>query len=270
MPLVRRKGLCDRVNKLFRSYFRGYMIIFNLALLIIAPATIQACEGGYSPGFEPFYNAPLAPVQTCKALESNYGRIREFICNSDLKIHFQTDEKLGRLHLLEKSGESVVSIDTEIMPLAWSAYVSDLNRDAIDDVMVAFPTMGNGLWSEGCRVVFMLSSETDRTVHIMNTMEFGPEDIIAYYGDNRYQIVNTNFIYGEEGLDGKIHNYWVHHFFQADGQRIRRLSEIEPRWIMYSGQPNHQPTLQLTNEQKSRLWENKADDIFHDKYVATE
>ena len=232
-------------------------------MLLVALLLSLWHHGGYSPGFEPFVNVPLAPVLACKRLDSGDRAVDQFFCRDrTFEVLVRRGDDDSRLTLSEPEREATTVVLNDVNPFASEVYAVDLNRDAVDDVAVVFPTMGTGLASELCHVVFLLSSETGRAVHVMETMAFGAEDVIGYYGDSRYQIVHTEFVDGEPGRDGKTHNYWVYHFFTARGVDFELVKEIPARWIMFAGRSNHRPTRQLTEEQKAIIWAQRSRQFF--------
>lgn len=98
--------------------------------------------------------------------------------------------------------------------------MTDLNRDGILDFILVSPGGGSGLASEFCAVTFILANTNGYVPISMQTMGFGPEDIVNYYGKSIPTIIHTSFIDGDTGKDGKIHNYWVYNFFKIDGTQI--------------------------------------------------
>ena len=91
---------------------------------------------------------------------------------------------------------------------------------------------------------------------IIESRSAGPEDVIRLARAGRCYIVQTTFIHGEKGRDGRAHNYWVYHLLEVDGNQVRisRRSRLFPKWVWYTHKENHKETTQLTAEQKRRLW----------------
>jgi hypothetical protein len=87
-------------------------------------------------------------------------------------------------------------------------------------------------------------------------MVFGPEDLIDLDGNGTCYVVQTSFLGGPVGKDGKRHNYWVYHLLEIDGSDIRvsRRDRRFPKWVWCTFKPNHKDTRQLTKEQKRQCW----------------
>ena len=142
---------------------------------------------------------------------------------------------------------------------------ADLNRDRRPDFVVQVLQGGCGLHWGWCHVIFVLSDKDGYQATTVGSMFPGPEDYVDLRNDGRCQFVQASFVYGEPGRDGKKHNYWVYHLLEVEGDEVRLADGMDrrfPRWVWYTYKPNHKDTIQLTNEQKRRLYEPKAKQMF--------
>ena len=76
------------------------------------------------------------------------------------------------------------------------------------------------------------------------------------------------FVYGENGADGKSHNYWVYNLLGFSGTNSISANARHPgfpKWVWHKLKPNHTDTDQLTADQRRRLWLN-AWDLKKDSY----
>ena len=162
---------------------------------------------------------------------------------------------------LSRSADGLFLAETDVSDFYYfpsEVWTSDLNRDGKPDVVFALPSGGNGLAAQISQRVIVYSSPAGYQVDSRWTFDADVNDFLDL-GNGSATIVWTSFIYGEEGRDGRAHNYWV---FQLQGFVRGELREVNarrggfPRWIMYTFAPNHRPTRQLTPEQKARLWRN--------------
>lgn len=136
-----------------------------------------------------------------------------------------------------------------------SAYQADLNADGVPDYAVFTYSGGSGLAGQITYVTLLLSSPTGYGCVRVFSYDTKTADLVNI--DGHVYLVHTSMIYGEEGKDGRNHNYWVYNLLKVSGKSLvldntpdRRF----PKWVMYSSLPNHKETTQLTPEQRQRLW----------------
>jgi hypothetical protein len=136
-----------------------------------------------------------------------------------------------------------------------SAYQADLNADGTADYAVFTHSGGSGLAGQITYVSLLLSSPTG--YGCVRVLSYDAESADLVNIDGHVYLVHTSMIYGDEGKDGRMHNYWVYNLLRVFGKNLvldnapdRRF----PKWVMYSSLPNHKETAQLTTEQRQRLW----------------
>lgn len=148
------------------------------------------------------------------------------------------------------SGLIVASPITDV-----EVYGADLNGDGVADYAVYNDSGGCGLAGQLKYVTLLLSSPTGYGCVRVMSYDAKPADFVNI--SSQTYLVHTSFISGEEGKDGRHHNYWVYNLLKISGKTLvldntpdRRF----PKWVMYSFDPNHRDTTQLTTEQRQRLW----------------
>ncbi len=138
----------------------------------------------------------------------------------------------------------------------------DLNRDGLPDYVIVEPSGGNGLASEYCHAIFVLSSKSGYVVTKLNTLGFDPKDLLQL-GSGQASVLHTWFISAEEpSRDGKYHTFWVYHFLKIRATKLVFDSSRKPIWIQYTFKSNHTPTRLLSSQQKKRWWNKRHDPIF--------
>jgi hypothetical protein len=234
------------------------MVLFACTLVARA-----AWSGAYSSGYEPLPNAKRFSVRIC-ALERRDSKSQEYACHSK--------NKLSRiiLHVSEQTSEVEVFKNNSLKArvrlsyVPWFDYVleGDLNRDGLPDYVIVEPSGGNGLASEYCHAIFVLSSKSGYVVTKLNTMGFDPKDLLQL-GTGQANLVHTWFVSAEEATpNGKYHNYWVYHFLKVRGTKLVFDAARKPIWIQYTLKQNHTPTRLVSSEQKKRWWAKQREPIF--------
>ncbi|HXB61110.1 MAG TPA: hypothetical protein VNU95_16175 [Candidatus Acidoferrales bacterium] len=139
-------------------------------------------------------------------------------------------------------------------PYLSAVYSGDFNHDGKPDFMAIKPGAGNGLAGECCFGIFAFSNQGSYSFTRINTMGLGPHDLVLDPATKEFRLIHTSF---RQGLatDGTYHSFWVHRFFEWDGQNFREDSNLPPIWIQYLNRPNHQPTKLLTPELKAKAWD---------------
>lgn len=177
--------------------------------------------------------------------------------NAVLIVCFSSNE-LGGKGLLAVSAKNTVSFDVVGSPIAGvDAYEVDLNGDNIKDYVIRTESGGCGLAGEVSFSTFLLSSQTGYVAHCILGFDSEATDFVDIDKDEKPEYVHTMFVYGEDGADGKTHNYWVYNLLGFSGTNILSANSRDarfPKWVRYKFKPNHQDTEQLTAEQRKRLW----------------
>jgi hypothetical protein len=233
-------------------------LLFAAILLIITCQVSYGHDGGYSPGFEPFEHVKLYPIKACLKEKTSESR-DEFKCERDAANYSVSVIREGESpkFAIKDENTTVITkrIQSDVYPYLTEAYIADLNGDGKADLIMIIPSGGSGLGSEGCYVIFALSSKNGFALTSIGSMGFRPTTVIDFFNNGHAQIVQTEFINGTEGKDGKVHNYWVYSFLEVNGIELRPSNQISRRWIMYAGKKNHKPTQQLSEQQKAALWQ---------------
>jgi hypothetical protein len=225
------------------------LILFTVCLVARA-----AWSGAYSSGYEPLPNAKQFPMRECP-LEG-----QEYVC------HSRND--LSRITVHDSIAEVLKNDSLKArVRLGYGAafdYVleGDLNRDGLPDYVLVQPSNGNGLASEYCHAIFVLSSKAGYVVTKLNTMGFDPKDLLQLES-GQASVVHTWFVDGNEpARDGKYHSFWVYHFLKVRGTKLVFDSRRKPIWIQYTFKHNHTPTRLVSSEQKKRWWAKQHEAIF--------
>jgi len=239
------------------------LIIF--LLLSLQPS--MAYNGGYSPGYEPYTGKdgvrlfPLLPFEQQKPEQKEYDTMT---CKGgfEIKVDRTPSPALLQIRLQEKEIFSEALPECIYSPYVSEAWRGDLNGDGMSDFICVFGGTGCGLASEYCHVVFVLSYQGRYYLRTLFTMGFGREHVVDWFGDGRCTIIHTWFVYGEPGKDGQSHNYWVHNFLEISSGSLEISERIPWKWIMYTYKPNHNDTVQLTEQQKVRCWMRSTLNLF--------
>jgi hypothetical protein len=227
------------------------LIFILFAVCMVARA---AWSGAYSSGYEPLPSAKPFLVREC-VLEG-----QEYVCHSKndisrIIVHDSNAEvwRGGSLKARVRLGYGM-GFDYVLE--------GDLNRDGLPDYVIVQPSGGNGLASEYCHAVFVLSGKFGYVVTKLNTMGFDPKDLLQLES-RQASVVHTWFIDSEEKTrDGKYHTFWVYHFLKVRGTKLVFDSSRKPIWIQYTFKPNHTPTRLISSEQKKRWWAKQKEPIF--------
>lgn len=132
-----------------------------------------------------------------------------------------------------------------------------LNEDGIVDGVIETVSGGCGLAGEIGFRTFLLSDGARYVAVPVELFTMRDDDFIDLDHDGRPEMIHTAFVYGEEGIDGRAHNYWVFNLLEFNKNRITSVNARNrafPVWVQYKFQPNHSRTDQLSAEQRVRLW----------------
>jgi len=258
----------------------------RLVIITLAVIVSSLCQGAWEP-----YNknhGPFAPddwpkvvkLERCDSLDVRYSR-RYF----EKKQYFGFKDKPDspRLCLAQRSGwqwswlyiedsqGNVISGPHVSYAEVWSrlgVYSVELNGDGKQDFVIRYLLGGCGtIFTFSCNVIFVLSDGDDYAVTPTTGLWSGLDYFVDIKGDGKCRFIHTRFINGRgvKGRDGKSHNYWVYNLLEFKGGRVfvnNKLVPQFPRWIWYTYNPNHQPTTQLTDDQKQLLWGQYENPIF--------
>jgi hypothetical protein len=137
-------------------------------------------------------------------------------------------------------------------------YVGCLNADSIPDIVIDLGETGNGLAPR--EIVVLLSNGSGYDAYDVFCANFEPSNFIRYSPQVGICLLQTFFVYGEIGLDGRMHNYWANRLLRVDDSSFSEVSSFGHHLIRFTDRSNHEETDQLTADQKQRLWgENVAD-----------
>jgi hypothetical protein len=225
----------------------------------------MAYNGGYSPGYEPYSKNDGVKLWPLIAFKSQSDSKEYDIFKSDqfeIKLNRTSETPSMKITRLNKELTSFDLPGKIYSPYLNEAYRSDLNNDGVSDYICIFGGTGCGLASEYCYAMFILSYAGRYEVKTLYTMGFGPEDVVEIGGNGKCIVIHTWFVYGEKGKDGESHNYWVYNFFQVSEGGLVLSENLPWKWIMYTNNPNHKDTEQLTDKQKIRCWLMRTVDLF--------
>jgi hypothetical protein len=193
-----------------------------LVLFTVCLTARAAWSGAYSSGYEPLPNAKLFPVRSCQ-LEQRDSKRQEYVCHSKnhlsrMILHNSEQTATAEVEILRNNS---LKARVRLSYVPWFDYAleGDLNRDGLPDYVLVEPSGGNGLASEYCHAIFVLSAKSGYVVTKLNTMGFDPKDLLQL-GSGQASVVHTWFIDGNEpSRDGKYHSFWVHHFLKVCGNQ---------------------------------------------------
>ena len=127
-------------------------------------------------------------------------------------------------------------------------YTSDLDGDKTGDLVIYFPTGGNGL-APSSHIYTLTFDPRGRPIPFEADGYFqedarGIQDLVDLDGDRRAELVYMNF---NEG-------YWVTNLYEAEGGRWRRVkgrhaTRSYPLYTRFTNRPNRRPTM-------PRAWRN--------------
>jgi hypothetical protein len=151
----------------------------------------------------------------------------------------------------------------DVGPTGWvsEAYSGLINDDKVPDYVFVSGGLGCGIMGSSQIVVFILSSKGSYKAVTLDCWEANPlTDLVDLKGDGQCEFIQTIFIDGTKGKDGRYHNYWVHNLLCFDGTRCLSANQLDhrfPRWVLYTYKPNHADTDQITKRQRVALWRNQ-------------
>ncbi|MBU0681308.1 MAG: hypothetical protein KKD73_07795 [Proteobacteria bacterium] len=245
-------------------------------LLAVTTLTLLVCSEAqcYLLDYAPFANADA--YQACSMSSPLFKEIkssgsikwqREYLVENgaettEIQVFAHTDKGIfASIATQDKPNSTTKPFHIGVLPFAFEKVLAiDLNQDHKKDFVFISWTGGVGIAGSTSYVTFALSSE--QGYQALQTTTFAPKesDFIEINGECKF--MHTSLIYGEEGQDGKAHNYWVYNLFGFESQSMTPQNNVDarfPKWIMYSSKPNHTATRQLTTAQKQRLWQQEEE-----------
>jgi hypothetical protein len=235
---------------------------FVLCLLLVAASACWGWPTDYAP-FTDGARPPKCPLNPCVAIapegaEPSFALTGEFAATSNgyprIRLDWESGVTVSSVNgktLLPPTSLSGV-VMTEV-PVFWAL----LNEDDFFDYIVVTHNSGCGLAFGIFFLTFILSSPGGYSAQTVLCYWPGPEDFLDIQKNGRPVFTHTVFVFGEEGRDGRAHNYWVYNLLRFEGTNIVSANACIPgfpKWIWYTHKPNHKDTLQLTAEQRRRLW----------------
>jgi len=249
-----------------------HRVLWILAIAIVLPVGFAH---GYIESHGPFDKKPRPfAVRECVQVYKEYGEAealrsihilkteRDSASALQIRVECFAHDMIAKVYV--QDAELVALFPETLVADLWcfgTGYWGDFNLDGKTDFMLTFGSGGCGLAASYCTPVFILSSKEGYRATTIWSMAAGPEDLVSPFEDGKCYVVQTSFIGGEQGRDGKVHNYWVYHLLEIDGteMRISKKSREFPKWVWYTYKANHEETDQLTSEQKVGLWERYAE-----------
>ncbi len=240
-------------------------VVFSSLLLLLAQ-TSKAYEPNYCP-FQP-NEQPLTKVVLCKPVYSNHsdGRALQVFVADPILITIQRVDPNGPLtaSLIENGevicGPTAVEGSSYLGVRVWAGDLTS-DRDGHQDIVIATANPGNGLAACLCFARFFL--HTNGTYRTSDAISYNLDDndFVDLNNDGRLEWIQTEFIYGVAGRDGKAHNYWVMNLIHfRDGQPVlaNAIDDRFPSWIWFTYKPNRKNTTQLSDRQKKELFQKQA------------
>lgn len=241
-----------------------------LLMVLMAAGAASAYPPDHGP-FRPGHEPPIFSLRELKAARETptaSGTVRHYDLghSGTLEIHAGGDSAFeatirsstGAVLLPPAPLEGSLIGDVQV-------FSGRLNEDAAPDLVLETWSGGCGLAAAiGFRTILLSSGGRFVAVPVqfyaMSTKDFTDID-----RDGRPEMIHTAFIDGEEGVDGRVHHYWVHNLLGFCDTSIVSRNAIHrnfPAWIQYKIRPNHRRTEQLSTGQRVRLWRTSRESWF--------
>jgi hypothetical protein len=240
---------------------------------VLASGLASTPVGGYRPEYGPFVPGQR-PAQfslsECPVLEELGPAV---VVGRRVMSYGRKRTGGPRLHAIAADflqGIEVGVVDVRGRPLAGPSWVSehpvtsrptstwcgDLNGDGLVDFAMPLASGGNGLGGEFHDLVVVLSSRAAYRTWVIPTMTPGAEDFLALPDRGHCAIVKTTYVSNEEQSESRRHSYRVYNLIAVRGDELVVANPLYagfPKWIWYTGRPNHRPT-RLSAIEKDRIW----------------
>lgn len=241
------------------------------AILLVLLAS-PACWA-YDPNYCPFLpgQQPAAKASPCELLgrkQSGETNLAVYTVCPGTVLAIQKTDPNGELSasLIEK--EAVVGGPVALGKVRGSVRVWAANLTSKDgegkDVIIGLPGGVKGFGPFSQPVCFFLRSKEGYTAVQGETCRLEGHDFVDLDNDGQIEWIQTEFIRGCVGRDGKAHNYWVSNLIHFRDGELLLANEIDtrfPSWIWYTYKPNHKNTIQLSVIQKHQLFVEQADGL---------
>jgi len=249
-----------------------------------ADAALEGYNKNHGP-FEPNDWPQVVKLEPCDVLDIRYSRrylySRRYFENKQyygfkdrpdsprLCLAERKNWQWSWLYVEDSQGNVISGPHVAYSNFGGEVYCADLNGDGREDFVIKHLLGGCGtIFTFSCNVVFVLSDGDDYTATATTGLWSGPDYFVDIKGDGQKQFIHTRFVNGRgvTGRDGKSHNYWVYNLLEFKGGKVvvnNKLAGHFPRWIWYKFKPNHQPTTQLTEDQKQLIWSKYEHPIFY-------
>jgi hypothetical protein len=245
-----------------------------LMIVLLASIPVKAVPPGHSP-FSHGSVPKAFPVRECRCIEHTESPDETtLVFTSDTRPALRVQVTSLRARDWDLSVKTVDAVGAVVLGPndvegtligGPTVYCAQLNEDKRPDFIVEAWTGGCGLGGEIVCVSILLSHGDRFSVVPVTTFDASSTDFVDLNRDGRPEFVHAAFIFGEAGADGKAHNYWVYNLLHFKGTQVLSANGLDrrfPCWIWYTDKPNHKNTRQLTSQQKRRLWEEQAKDLF--------
>lgn len=236
-------------------------------LLLLASSICLAYDPNYCP-FEPG-RRPASKAVLCEPTyehDSSGDKLQLFaVCPGTILVVQKTDPS-GALSasLIEKGKVIGGPVALEGSPglgmRVWTANLTSKDNPQ-KDVIIGTANPGNGLGASVSFVCFFLRSKDACTTVDAMTYDLDGNDFVDLNKDGQVEWIQTEFIHGCAGRDGKTHNYWVQNLIRFQACRPTLANAIDkrfPSWIWFTYKPNHKNTVQLSDPQKQQLFREQA------------
>ena len=233
--------------------------------LVVGAANVHAYPEDYGP-----FGAGEAPTNCC---------VKPWVCvrdepskwmfspGSNSTMNAVSIEKVEReeensyVLTITNGGKQIFRyVTTDVGPSGWvlQAYTGLINNDKVPDYVVVTGGTGNGILGWHQIVFFILSTQGSYKAVPIESWGANPlTDLVDINGDGQCEFIQTSFIEGDKGKDGRYHNYWVHNLLRFEGSRCVSANKLHhrfPRWVWFMFKPNHADTDQITKQQRLALW----------------
>jgi hypothetical protein len=240
------------------------------AAFLMSLLAAAVCRG-YDPNYCPFEagQLPASKATLCEVTYEQQSSDKEtslYAIGPGTILVVRENDPNGGLtaSLLEKGkvvgGPAILDGSSRLGLKVWTANLTSKNGPQ-KDVIIGTPSGGNGLAASVDFVCFFLRSKTGYTTVSCQTCRLDGNDFVDLNKDGQAEWIQTEFIRGCVGRDGKAHNYWVQNLIQfRDGRPLlaNAADKRFPSWIWYTNKPNHKNTVQLTAAQKQQLFREQA------------